>query len=66
MHIVIPAAIIHENKERGKHNMKKVKILDELKNMNDFNNAVLDAIIEVVNIQRKGGVDREGNKGVKA
>ena len=46
--------------------MEKVKILDELKNMNDFNNAVLDAIIEVVNIQRKGGVDREGNKGVKA
>lgn len=46
--------------------MEKVKTLDELKNMNDFNNAVLDAIKEVVNIQRKGGVDREGNKGVKA
>jgi len=46
--------------------MEKVKTLDELKNMNDFNNAVLDAIKEVVNIQRKGGVDLEGNKGVKA
>ena len=66
MHIVIPAAIKHENKKREKQNKEKVKTLDELKNKNDFNNAVLDTIQEVVNIQKNGGVDQEGNKGVSA
>ena len=66
VHIVIPAAIKHENKKREKQNKEKVKTLDELKNMNDFNNAVLDTIQEVVNIQKNGGVNQEGNKGVTA
>lgn len=66
VHIVIPAAIKHENKKREKQNKEKVKTLDELKNMNDFNNAVLYTIKEVVNIQRNGGKDQEGNKRVKA
>ena len=66
VHIVIPAAIKHENKKREKQNKEKVKTLDELKNMNEFNNAVLDDIKEVVKIQRNGGEDQEGNKYAKA
>ena len=65
-HIVIPAAIKQQNKKREKQNKEKIKTLDELKNMNDFNNAVLDTIQEVVNIQKNGGVNQEGNKGVTA
>ena len=66
IHIILPKAMKKYNAERESKGLEKVKNLDELKNNNKFNNAIIDTIIEVSYIQEfgHGGVDKNGNKTV--
>lgn len=68
VHIIFPLSIKNLNKERLKCKKEKVKELDELKNDNIFNNAIIDILKEITYIQGcgNGGKGKDGNKGYKA
>ena len=54
VHIIFPLAIKNLNNERLKCKKEKVKKLDELKNDNNFNNAIIDILKEISYIQGCG------------